>query len=154
MKTAFYFNSIGILKFIYFNNKIYKIEKIDYIDGHNHRSLLTDRVNKDISEYLEAKRSKFFIYNNLYLKGTEFQLKVWKELQNIPYGETRTYKEIAQAIGKPKAIRAVASAIGKNPIMIIIPCHRVIGSDGKLHGYAYGLDLKKKLLNIENSNFL
>ena len=84
-------------------------------------------------------------------KGTKFQMTVWNELKNISYGDIKSYKEIAEAIGKPKAIRSVASAIGKNPIMIIIPCHRVIGSDGKLHGYAYGLDLKKKLLAIEKT---
>ncbi|MBP2070108.1 methylated-DNA--[protein]-cysteine S-methyltransferase [Anaerococcus nagyae] len=100
---------------------------------------------------MNSKRENFSFYNNIELKGTKFQMTVWNELKNIPYGDTKTYKEIAKSIGKPKAIRAVASAIGKNPIMIIIPCHRVIGSDGKLHGYAYGLDLKKKLLAIEKA---
>ena len=85
------------------------------------------------------------------LKGTKFQLKVWKYLKTIPKGQTRTYKQVAIAIKKPKAIRAVANAVGKNPYPIVIPCHRVIRSDGKLGGYSGpgGLKLKKKLLNKE-----
>ena len=85
------------------------------------------------------------------LKGTNFQIKVWNYLKTIPKGQTRTYKQVAIAIKKPKAIRAVANAVGKNPYPIVIPCHRVIRSDGKLGGYSGpgGLKLKKKLLNKE-----
>lgn len=151
MKTAYYLYSIGLLKITYFNNEIYKIEKVNEIYDYNERSLFTDNIDKEINEYLKGKRMNFSFYNNLKAKGTKFQMTVWNELKNISYGDIKSYKEIAEAIGKPKAIRAVASAIGKNPIMIIIPCHRVIGSDGKLHGYAYGLDLKKKLLAIEKT---
>ena len=151
MKTAYYLYSIGLLKITYFNNEIYKIEKVNKIYDYNERSLFTDNIDKEINEYLKGKRMNFSFYNNLKAKGTKFQMTVWNELKNISYGNIKSYKEIAEAIGKPKAIRAVASAIGKNPIMIIIPCHRVIGSDGKLHGYAYGLDLKKKLLAIEKT---
>ena len=151
MKTAYYLYSIGLLKITYFNNEIYKIEKVNKIYDYNERSLFTDNIDKEINEYLKGKRINFSFYNNLKAKGTKFQMTVWNELKNISYGDIKRYKEIAEAIGKPKAIRSVASAIGKNPIMIIIPCHRVIGSDGKLHGYAYGLDLKKKLLAIEKT---
>jgi len=85
------------------------------------------------------------------LKGTTLQIKVWKYLKTIPKGQTRTYKQVAIAIKKPKAIRAVANAVGRNPYPIVIPCHRVIRSDGKLGGYSGpgGLKLKKKLLNKE-----
>jgi methylated-DNA-[protein]-cysteine S-methyltransferase len=83
-------------------------------------------------------------------EGTDFQKSVWKALYNIPYGETRTYKEIAVSIGKNKAYRAVGLANNQNPIAIIIPCHRVIGSDGKLTGYASGLDIKEFLLRLES----
>lgn len=151
MKIAYYLYSIGLLKITYFNNEIYKIEKVNEIYDYNERSLFTDNIDKEINEYLKGKRINFSFYNNLKAKGTKFQMTVWNELKNISYGDIKSYKEIAEAIGKPKAIRSVASAIGKNPIMIIIPCHRVIGSDGKLHGYAYGLDLKKKLLAIEKT---
>lgn len=84
--------------------------------------------------------------------GTEFQKKVWKELLNIPYGETRSYKDIAIAIGNGKACRAVGNANNKNPIAIIVPCHRVVGSNGSMTGYAGGLDIKEKLLKIEKYN--
>lgn len=83
------------------------------------------------------------------LQGTDFQKKVWQELINIPYGETRYYAQIAEAIGKPTATRAVASAIGKNPLLIVIPCHRVIGKNGKLTGFRSGLPLKERLLQHE-----
>ena len=86
------------------------------------------------------------------LKGTKFQIKVWKEIAKIPYGETRTYKKIAIAIGKPNAYRAVANACGKNPLPIIRPCHRVICSNGNIGGYSFGAGtiLKKSLLNLES----
>ncbi|PAV13683.1 cysteine methyltransferase [Methanosarcina spelaei] len=83
-------------------------------------------------------------------EGTDFQKSVWRTLCEIPYGETRTYKEIAVSIGKPKAYRAVGLANNRNSIAIIIPCHRVIGSDGKLTGYASGLDIKEFLLRLES----
>lgn len=89
------------------------------------------------------------------IKGTDFQILVWKEILKIPYGETRTYKEIAQAIGRPNSSRAVANACGKNPYAPDIPCHRVIRSDGKLGGYSGvgGVKMKEKLLNKENTRF-
>ena len=88
---------------------------------------------------------------NLPLKGTEFQIKVWEEISKIPYGETRTYKDLAIALGKPNSFRAVANACGKNPYPPIIPCHRVIRTDGKLGGYSGkgGIKTKKKLLQQE-----
>ena len=104
-------------------------------------------VEKQLKEYFEGKRTKFEIPLNP--KGTEFMKKVWKELLKIPYGETRTYKEIAKKTGNSKASRAVGMANNKNPIPIIIPCHRVIGSNNKLVGYALGLDMKQYLLDLE-----
>ena len=104
-------------------------------------------TQKQLKEYFKGKRTKFEIPLNP--KGTEFMKKVWKELLNIPYGEVRTYKEIAEKIGNSKASRAVGMANNKNPIPIIIPCHRVIGSNNKLVGYALGLDMKKYLLDLE-----
>ncbi len=95
-----------------------------------------------------SKKSKNFSSKYL-LKGTDFQVKVWKELIKIPYGKVTTYKEVAENINKPKAIRAVANAIGKNKFLIIVPCHRVIGTNGSLTGFSSGLDLKEYLLNLE-----
>lgn len=103
-----------------------------------------------LDEYLQGKRTTFSL--PFKLTGTPFQLAVWKELQNIPYGQTTSYKEIAQKINKPKAYRAVGMANNKNPLPIIIPCHRVIGSNGKLIGYAGGLKLKNYLLELEQSH--
>ena len=100
-----------------------------------------------LNEYLEGMRTEFDLPLNP--KGTEFQKKVWDALVSIPYGETRSYKQVAEAIGNPKAYRAVGMANNKNPIMIFIPCHRVVGSDGSLTGYAGGLDMKEKFLSIE-----
>jgi|TARA_B100001142_G_C14153312_1_gene585442 O-6-methylguanine DNA methyltransferase len=89
------------------------------------------------------------------LEGTDFQRRVWKEISKIPFGETRTYKDLAIAIGKPNSSRAVANACGKNPYPVIIPCHRVIRSDGKLGGYSGvgGVKKKKELLKLENVKF-
>ena len=103
-----------------------------------------------LDEYFQGKRTTFSL--PFKLTGTPFQLAVWKELQNIPYGKTTSYKEIAQKINKPKTYRAVGMANNKNPLPIIIPCHRVIGSNGKLIGYAGGLKLKNYLLELEKSH--
>jgi methylated-DNA-[protein]-cysteine S-methyltransferase len=104
-------------------------------------------AGRQLEEYFAGKRKQFQL--NLQPKGTEFQRQVWKELLNVPYGETRSYLQIAEAIGKPTATRAVGAANGANPIPIIIPCHRVIGANGSLTGYGGGLDIKTKLLELE-----
>ena len=108
---------------------------------------LNDVVTQ-LQEYFEGKRSTFNV--KISPKGTDFQKRVWNELLNIPFGKTLNYQQIANKLGDPKVIRAAASANGKNPISIIIPCHRVIGSDGSLTGYAGGLHRKKWLLEHEN----
>lgn len=104
-------------------------------------------AKKQLEEYFAGIRKDFDL--PLKAKGTPFQLLVWEQLKRIPYGETRSYGEIAKAIGNPKASRAVGGANNKNPIGIIVPCHRVIGTNGKLIGYAGGLGMKAKLLNLE-----
>ena len=104
---------------------------------------------KELREYIEGKRKIFDI--PLKPQGTPFRRKVWEALSNIPYGETRSYKDIAQAIGSEKAYRAVGTANNKNPIPIFIPCHRVIGADGQLVGYRGGIEMKMKLLALEKS---
>lgn len=103
----------------------------------------------EIIEYLDGKRTSFTIQFDF--KGTDFQQSVWKALCEIPYGQTKTYSEIAQAIQKPSAVRAVGGAIGKNPILILVPCHRVIGKNGSLTGFRGGLTMKTKLLDLEKS---
>ncbi|SRX72387.1 methylated-DNA--[protein]-cysteine S-methyltransferase [Aequorivita antarctica] len=101
-----------------------------------------------LEEYFEGKRKEFSL--KLSPEGTDFQKRVWKQLEEIPFGKTTSYQQMANKLGDPKVIRAAASANGKNPISIIIPCHRVIGSDGSLTGYAGGLHRKKWLLEFES----
>ncbi|MBB5335349.1 methylated-DNA--[protein]-cysteine S-methyltransferase [Pectinatus brassicae] len=110
-------------------------------------TLLMREAFTQIEEYLAGRRKEFRL--PLKPKGTYFQEKVWEELQKIPYGHTVSYKEIAQAIGQPKAMRAVGQANNKNNIAICIPCHRVISADGKLSGYAGGVKVKQFLLDLE-----
>ena len=107
---------------------------------------LLKKAGEQLMEYFSGKRKTFDL--PLAPSGTEFQKKVWKALCQIPYGETRSYGEIAAQIGNPKACRAVGGANNKNPIMIFIPCHRVIGADGSLVGFGGGIDAKKFMLNL------
>jgi len=112
-----------------------------------------DGLLKVPASQLEAYFAGHLVHFDLDLapKGTEFQLAVWKALEAIPYGETTTYGEVAARIGRPTAVRAVGAANGANPLPIVVPCHRVIGSDGSLTGYGGGLDLKASLLELERS---
>jgi methylated-DNA-[protein]-cysteine S-methyltransferase len=105
------------------------------------------KAARQIEDYLEGKRKNFDLV--LDANGTEFQKKVWQELLKIPYGETRSYKDIATALHDSNASRAVGTANGRNPISIIVPCHRVISSDGTMGGYAGGLPVKQMLLDLE-----
>jgi methylated-DNA-[protein]-cysteine S-methyltransferase len=110
------------------------------------------KLQQEIAEYFAGKRTTFSA--ELQPNGTPFQQRVWKALQEIPCGETLTYGEIAARLGQPSATRAVASAIGRNPISVIIPCHRVIGKDGSLTGYAGGIERKAALLRLERNDQL
>ena len=103
-----------------------------------------------ILEYLEGRRTEFDL--PLDLRGTPFQRRVWDEMLEIPYGETRSYQQIARALRRPRALRAVGNASGANPVSLVVPCHRVIASDGKLGGYAGGLSLKARLLAMERAH--
>jgi len=111
---------------------------------------LIKKAGEQINEYFSGKRSNFDI--PLAPEGTEFQKNVWNVLKKIPYGKTFSYKQVAAAVGNPKASRAVGMANNRNPIPLFIPCHRVIGSNGKLVGFAGGLDLKESLLKLEKEN--
>lgn len=105
------------------------------------------KASREIEEYFSGKLKKFNL--PLHMRGSEFQKQVWRALQEIPYGETCSYKQIAQSIKNSLAVRAVGNANGKNPFCIVIPCHRVIASDGSLGGYSGGLEVKRKLLALE-----
>jgi methylated-DNA-[protein]-cysteine S-methyltransferase len=115
-----------------------------------HSPLHLAEAAKQLSDYLAGSKQNFNLSFDLF--GTVFQKKVWEELNRIPYGMTCSYKEVAQAIGAPKAVRAVGSANNQNPVPVFIPCHRVIGSNGALVGYGGGLDKKEILLSIEQKS--
>jgi len=114
---------------------------------HNHQLPILCEAEHQLAEYFANKRVKFEL--ELDFAGTDFQKKVWQALLTIPFGETRSYSDIARQIGNAKAVRAVGAAIGKNPISIIAPCHRVIGMNGTLTGFAGGLEAKRILLKLE-----
>lgn len=107
------------------------------------------QYTRELKEYFEGARREFTF--PLDLRGTDFQLACWRALLAIPYGETRTYADIARAVGRPQAFRAVGMANNRNPIAIVVPCHRVIASDGTLCGYGGGLDIKRTLLQLEGA---
>lgn len=115
-----------------------------------YESVLLKNTAKQLEEYLCGRRKEFDVKLNP--RGTEFQKRVWDALKKIPYGETRSYKQIAEAAGNVKAARAVGMANHNNPIMCIIPCHRVIGADGSLVGFGGGLNIKEQLLNLEKEH--
>ena len=147
-----YDTEIGRIKISEKDEKIIGLVFSDYKkeDEIEKETELIKKAYTQLEEYLSGKRTEFDI--EIEMIGTEFQKKVWKELLNIPYGETRSYKDIAIAIGNEKACRAVGNANNKNPIAIIVPCHRVVGSNGSMTGYAGGLNIKEKLLKIEKYN--
>jgi len=116
-------------------------------DGSHRNDAFFAEARQQIEAYLAGERQTFNLALNL--AGTDFQRRVWRELQKIPYGETRTYGEIAAAIGSPKAARGVGMANNRNPLPLLVPCHRVIGADGSLTGFAAGLAIKEKLLRLE-----
>ena len=123
-------------------------DTLDLSEAQRGETPLLKQAAKALSAYFAGEQGAF-VDLPLAPQGTQFQKKVWQALLEIPYGQTVSYKQLAEAVGNPAASRAVGNANGKNPIFIIIPCHRVIGANGGLTGFAYGLDVKKKLLAIE-----
>ena len=149
MKKYTYPTQIGSITLVEMDGAISSISTSD-IMGDECEYVETPLIQCAISqirEYLEGKRKTFDF--PIAWQGTPFQIKVWEELRKIPYGETRSYGQIAQAIGNPKASRAVGMANNRNPLLIVVPCHRVIGAGGNLVGYAAGLPVKKHLLELE-----
>lgn len=151
---------LGLLQLFSMNNQLVQLlfenESAAKFLGREEAWILQDNeclinVKRQLQEFFLNQRTDFDL--PLYFHGTDFQTTVWKQLQNIPFGTTKTYSEIANQISKPSAVRAVGGAIGKNPIPLIVPCHRVIGANGKLTGFLGGLDLKKKILQFENKDF-
>ena len=146
MYKGYFTSQIGIICVEDNGERLISVKICEDIESNNMSDLTENAVNQ-LKEYLSGTRKNFDL--PLEMNGTEFQQKVWNELCNIPYGETRSYKDIAEKIGNPKAARAVGSANNKNKFMIIVPCHRVVGANGSLTGYAGGINMKKKLLELE-----
>lgn len=150
MGYIFQDTAIGILRIEKQDGYLTSIKLVNKKEPNNITNRILIKAKDQLNEYFSGKRKVF----NLPLKivGTDFQKSVWKALLNIKYGETKSYKDIAEEIGNPKACRAIGMANNKNDIIIVIPCHRVIGNNKKLVGYACGLDIKEKLLKLESDN--
>lgn len=147
MKTTYYNSPVGLLEISGETDYITHIRPAKAKGNETPGWVLGKQCVQQLEEYFTKKRTQF----NLALQpqGTEFQQAVWQALLQIPYGKSISYGELAKAIGNPKACRAVGGANNRNPIPIIIPCHRVLGANGSLTGYALGLDMKEFLLNLE-----
>jgi methylated-DNA-[protein]-cysteine S-methyltransferase len=140
----------GLAAILWENDDPKRVRLGPVVEDKNHPVLL--KTERQLNDYFAGKLKKFSLKFDF--AGTEFQREVWQALAQIPFGETRSYGEIAREIGRPKAVRAVGAANGKNPISIIVPCHRVIGSNGKLTGFAGGLKTKAFLLKTESEKQL
>lgn len=138
-------NETALVAVLWENENPKRVRLAELVEQADHPVLL--ETQKQLTEYFAGKRQQFDL--PLDFAGTEFQHKVWQALLSIPFGETRSYRDIAEQIGNIKAVRAVGAANGKNPISIIAPCHRVVGKNGKLVGFAGGLDNKDILLRLE-----
>jgi methylated-DNA-[protein]-cysteine S-methyltransferase len=141
---------IGLLEVTANDNGLTKVAFVDAGEQGFQANKHTLDAVQQLTEYFEGKRSQFSLA--LAAEGTDFQKCVWQALLTVPYGKTTSYGEIARQIDKPKAVRAVGAANGRNPLAIVVPCHRIIGSSGKLVGYASGLPRKTFLLNLERAD--
>ena len=151
MKYSSYFQTpIGILEVLASKEAILSILFVDHM-GESFPNKVTKKAQQQLEEYFQGTRREFDL--PLDAGGTKFQQSVWHKLTKIEYGTNCSYRDIANAIDNPKAVRAVGSANGKNPMTIVVPCHRVIGTNGSLTGYAFGVDKKAWLLKHENENY-
>lgn len=149
MYVDYYKSLIGLIKITTDDDYVLSCEFVDHKDTKANENELSKEVKKQLKEYFMGKRLEFDL--PLKLEGTPFQIHVWNALCSIPYGKTVSYKQIAEAIGNPKAVRSVGNANNKNKLAILIPCHRVIGANNKIVGYAGGIFRKQVLLDHEKS---
>ena len=148
MEKSYYKSPIGVLEIICEKDALISLKLVKKADKSSNETILIKEIRRQLSEYFSGERKVFDI--KISPQGTKFQKLVWKELQKIQYGKTKSYLEIAAAIGNKNAQRAIGSACNKNHILIVIPCHRVISKNGNLGGFEYGINIKEKLLNLEN----
>lgn len=139
----------GLVAILWQNDKPSRVRLGELTENPRHPILL--KAEKQLAEYFAGKRKEFSIA--LDMRGTDFQKNVWEALLAIPFGETRSYGQLAKQLGNPQASRAVGAANGKNPLSIVVPCHRVIGSTGKLTGFAGGMQTKAQLLGLEKKQY-
>ena len=144
---AYFKSPIGMIELSASDKGISSLYFVKEVKQENFSNKILSDCVKQIEEYFQSKRKEFSV--KLDMQGTDFQKRVWNELLNIPFGKTISYLQLAKRLGDAKSIRAVGGANGKNPVSIIVPCHRVIGSNGDLIGYGGGLDKKKRLLEFE-----
>lgn len=137
----------GLVAILWENDKPSRVRLGEMIEDNSHPVLL--ETERQLGEYFAGRRRQFSV--RLDMRGTSFQKNVWEALLAIPFGETRSYGQLARQLGNPKATRAVGAANGRNPLSIVVPCHRVIGSSGKLTGFAGGMETKAHLLDLESS---
>jgi len=138
----------GLVAILWENDSPRRVRLSELVEDEHHPVLV--ETERQLKEYFAGKRKAFSVA--LDMRGTRFQKDVWEALLAIPFGETRSYGRLAKQLGNPRATRAVGAANGKNPVSIIVPCHRVIGSSGKLTGFAGGLDVKARLLSFERGS--
>ncbi len=148
--TGYYSSPIGTIEIVSDGENLLELKFLDEKKQGGSRNKIILETKKQLQEYFAGKRKKFDL--PLKLEGTEFQKSVWKALQSIPYGVVVTYSDVAKMIGNPKAVRAVGQANNKNKLPVVVPCHRVVGKNGKLVGYAAGLWRKEFLIELEASN--
>lgn len=138
---------IGFVEVTIKDDALCSIQLLNKSSDHDDNHPLFAVIKKQLDEYIKGKRQSFDV--PLKPEGTVFQKAVWKATQKIPYGKTKTYGEIAKSIGKPLAARAVGGALNKNPLLLVVPCHRIVGSDGSMTGFACGVNVKESLLTME-----
>lgn len=151
MKTTVFESKIGYILVTSFDEKLVKLDVSDKYNNHSVEDDFNNFVIFQLKEYFHGER-KIFTIPLSFDESSEFNKKVWTELLNIPYGKTASYLEVSEKIGHPKAYRAVGTAVGRNPIPIIVPCHRVISSSGKIGGFSLPIFIKEELLKIEQKD--
>jgi methylated-DNA-[protein]-cysteine S-methyltransferase len=147
MHYGYLASPVGLIEITASNAGLHRVRFVDIIDHEESLHPLVGMTKDQLQQYFQGRRKEFEL--PLFPEGTHFQRNVWDELQKIPFGVTKSYEDLAKRLGDIKVIRAAASANGKNPLAIVVPCHRVIGKDGSLTGYSGGLSRKKWLLDFE-----
>ncbi len=150
MKCAYYPFLFGYLLIKHEGDVIVQVRRVDYIDFDDEKSAFTDDIFSQLMDFMDGKTKQ--IKCKHLQKGTDFQEKVWSAVSKIPYGEVQTYGDIARIIGHPQAMRAVGTAMSKNKLMLIVPCHRVVSASGKLTGYGGCVQMQAHLINMEQQS--